>query len=481
MYQVLLVDDEYMILNGLKKIIDWKSLGFQIVATAENAKEGLSVLEQQRIDLVVTDVTMPEINGLEFIEAAQKEHHNFEFMILSGYQEFDYLKEGMQLGAVNYLMKPVNKFELIESLEKIKTRLDQQNEQKNQQEIYQELLFSQWLNEELDEASEEEIIGQISEKQHRIVLIQLSRIHDPLINTWLKEHQQIFYYQRNYGDRILITLLLEADEVDRFCCFVQENIPDQEWLISIGEETDSLDKIPETFQQAKDNLQLHQFYGDKDEHVFYAIQATIKEQTIDFSSFRRVLQNKRLDDAQKMITDFFEQFQLAAMMPEDIRYSSFLLFMEIQRELIDLEDEEYLQGIEKIHQAKTVQELHQLLLSFVQKHQRQKKYSGNVEKVIEILHQHYQEPLTLKEVSESLHLNVMYLGQLFKKETKKSFSAYLNHLRMEKAKQLLLHSNQNVNEIASEIGYNNTTYFSKLFKKIVGRSPKEYREKRGES
>ena len=454
MYQVLLVDDEYMILNGLKKIIDWQSLGFQIVATAENAKEGLAVLEQRQIDLVVTDVTMPEINGLEFIEAAQKERHNFEFMILSGYQEFDYLKGGMQLGAVNYLMKPVNKFELVESLKKIKTRLDQQNEQKNQQEIYQELLFSQWLNEELDEISEEEIIGQISEKQHRIVLIQLARTHDTLINRWLQERQQIFYYQRNYGDRVLITLLLE---------------------------TDSLDKIPETFQQAKDNLQLHQFYGDKDEHVFYAVQAETKDQTIDFSSFRRVLQNKQLEVAQKMITDFFEQFQLAAMMPEDIRYSSFLLFMEIQRELIDLEDEEYLQGIEKIHQAKTVQELQQLLLTFIKKHQRQKKYSDNVEKVIVILHQHYQEPLTLKEVSENLHLNVMYLGQLFKKETKKSFSAYLNHLRMEKAKQLLLHSNQNINEIASEIGYNNTTYFSKLFKKIVGRSPKEYRENSGES
>ena len=89
------------------------------------------MLEQRQIDLVVTDVTMPEINGLEFIEAAQKERHNFEFMILSGYQEFDYLKGGMQLGAVNYLMKPVNKFELVESLKKIKTRLDQQNEQKS--------------------------------------------------------------------------------------------------------------------------------------------------------------------------------------------------------------------------------------------------------------------------------------------------------------------------------------------------------------
>lgn len=160
------------------------------------------------------------------------------------------------------------------------------------------------MNEELDEISEEEIIGQISEKQHRIVLIQLARTHDTLINRWLQERQQIFYYQRNYGDRVLITLLLEADEVDGFCCFVQENFPDQEWLISIGEETDSLDKIPETFQQAKDNLQLHQFYGDKDEHVFYAVQAETKDQTIDFSSFRRVLQNKQLEVAQKMITDF---------------------------------------------------------------------------------------------------------------------------------------------------------------------------------
>src|SRR5699024_921976 len=109
--------------------------------------------------------------------------------------------------------------------------------------------------------------------------------------------------------------------------------------------------------------------------------------------------------------------------------------------------------------------------------QKQKNYSENIKQALQILHENYREPLTLKEVSESLHLNVMYLGQLFKKETKKSFSTYLNHLRMEQAKWLLLHSEQNINEISNEIGYNNTTYFSKLFKKIVGQSPKEYREK----
>lgn len=104
-----------------------------------------------------------------------------------------------------------------------------------------------------------------------------------------------------------------------------------------------------------------------------------------------------------------------------------------------------------------------------------------MEGVIEILHQHHQEPLILKEVSESLHLNVVYLGQLLKKEAKKSSSAYSNHLCMEKAKQLFLYSNQDVNEIAGEIGYNSIAHFSKLSKKIVDRSPKECREKRGES
>ncbi len=236
-------------------------------------------------------------------------------------------------------------------------------------------------------------------------------------------------------------------------------------------------RYPQSFQHAKDNLQLHQFYGDQNQRIFYAEQAEIK-QSIDFVSFSRVLKSGQLALAQQMISDFFEQFQQAVMSPEDIRHFSFLLFMDIYRELIRLEDDEYLTGIQKINQAKTVQELHQLLLSLLE-NQHNQKYSQNVEKVLQILHEKYKEPLTLKEVAEHLHLNVMYLGQLFKKETKKSFSAYLNHLRMEQAKWLLIHSNQNINEISNEIGYNNTTYFSKLFKKIVGQSPSEYRENQG--
>ncbi|WP_206853861.1 response regulator [Candidatus Enterococcus mangumiae] len=481
MYNVLLIDDEYMILAGLKKIIDWNSLGFEVVATAENAMEGLSILEKQPIDFVLTDVTMPEMNGLEFIEVAQKQYPHFEFMILSGYQEFDYLKSGIQLGAVNYLMKPVNKTELITSLETVKKRLDHQYEQKNQQEIFQEILFSQWLNEELDEPSEEELLEKLGSKQRRILLVQLPREAEKTVKEWLVKTKEPYYYQRNYGKLLLYVLLLEEQTVAGFCRLVETCFSEQEWLISIGEETKEVEKIPESFHQAKDNLQLHQFYGEQKQQIIYADQHVANEQVIDFSNFNRVLQSGQLEAAQKMVTDFFEQFQRAVMTPEDIRHLSFLLFMDIQREFVRLEDDEYLHGIQQINQAKSVQDLHHLLLALLKEQQNQKKYSLNVEKVLGILHEHYHEPLTLKEVSEDLHLNVMYLGQLFKKETKKSFSSYLNHLRMEQAKWLLLHSNQNINEISNEIGYNNTTYFSKLFKKIVGQSPTEYRENQGKS
>ncbi|MBO0482933.1 response regulator transcription factor [Candidatus Enterococcus courvalinii] len=474
MYKVLLVDDEYMILNGLKKIVDWSSFGFEIVATAENAMEGLLVLEKKGIDLVITDVTMPEMNGLEFIEAAQKEQYAFEFMILSGYQEFEYLKGGMQLGAVNYLMKPVNKIELIESLKKVKERLDQQNEQKNQQEIYQELLFSQWLNEELDETSEEEFLNGLPQGTQQILLIQLERIYESAIIQWLKEHQVTTYYQRSFGNLTCFTILLSPQKGNDFCHYFQMKYPKQDWLISMGDEIGEVDDIPESFRRAKDQLQLQQFYGETRHEIIRSIPAENQDQLIDFSTFSRALQSNQLDLVQQMIREFFEQFQSAVMTPEDIRHFTFLLFMDIQRELITLEDDEYLKGIQQINQAKNVNDLQELLLSLIRKQQKQKNYSENIKQVLQILHENYREPLTLKEVSESLHLNVMYLGQLFKKETKKSFSTYLNHLRMEQAKWLLLHSEQNINEISNEIGYNNTTYFSKLFKKIVGQSPKEY-------
>jgi len=475
-YKVLLVDDEYMIPMGLKKLVDWKSLGFEVVAVAESANEALSIMEEQRIDLVITDVTMPEINGLEFIEAAQKQQFEFEFMILSGYQEFSYLKSGLQLGAVNYLMKPVNKQELLDTLKKVSERLNQQVYQKNQQEIHQENLLAQWLNDELDERGEEEVSQLLtSEKIWTVLLVQVDRLKGQIVTNWLREHCHCVYFQRNLGDATLLTLLCQGIQEEMFLAFMERQFGSGNWWVSVGEKGRAVEDIPISYQSVKDSLQLHQFYNYP-ERIVYAEKMQGQHQLMDFSEFNRLLRDNKLHEAEISLQNLFMQIHHLTIAPENARQIAFLLFMDIRRELLLLEDEEYLSVVDKISNAVHIDELRDLLLQTLREQKEHTSYSENVARVVQIIQESYQEELTLKDVANQLFLNAMYLGQLFKKETKKSFSQYLNHYRIEKAKQLLSRTEDNVNEVALAIGYNNTTYFSKKFKNIVGVSPKDFRK-----
>lgn len=104
----MLVDDEYMILEGLKQILPWQELGFEIVKTARTAAEALAYLKAAPVDLVISDITMPEMSGIEMIDTAYKRGDKFAAIFLSGYQEFEYVKEGIRLGVKDYLVKPVD-------------------------------------------------------------------------------------------------------------------------------------------------------------------------------------------------------------------------------------------------------------------------------------------------------------------------------------------------------------------------------------
>lgn len=476
MYKVLLVDDEYMIPLGLKKMIDWNALGFEVVATADSANDALSILEEQPVDLIITDVTMPEINGLEFIEAAQKQQHEFEFVILSGYQEFSYLKSGLQLGAVNYLMKPVNKEELIDTLKKVKERIKQQVDQKNQQEVYQENVLIQWLNDELEEKEEEEVLTWLKpDNRWTPVVVQIQRHAARPFDQWLKGRQEYVYIHQNIGNDALFTILDKENDQQDIFDYLTENFSEDKWWISVGEPGVMTEEVPVSYQDAKNRLQVHQFYNHKNKIIFSEKNAK-QEQEMGFSELNRFLRNNQLNESEALIKEIFQKIKLSEMPPEKVRQAVLLLFMNIRSELFSFEDEKYLEVIQKINQAHHIDELEMLLIDTLKKEKQQLAYSENVSQVIQIIKDSYQEELTLKSVANQLYLNAMYLGQLFKKEVKMSFSQYLNQFRIEKAKQLLVVPKYNINEISLMIGFNNTTYFSKKFKKIVGMTPKEFRE-----
>lgn len=154
------------------------------------------MMETEAIDLVITDITMPEMTGLEFIEAAQKEAREFEFMILSGYQKFDFLKGGLQLGAINYLMKPVDKVELLKSVKKARKRLDDRNQQETRNGLYSEILLSQWVNGEIDKDSYEELdrlVNTAEKSEWTVLLIEVNREKKSTLLTGWKASCNLYY------------------------------------------------------------------------------------------------------------------------------------------------------------------------------------------------------------------------------------------------------------------------------------------------
>lgn len=126
MHSVMIVDDEYMILKGMAKVVDWQANGFEIVQTARNGQQALTAFKQRPVDLVITDVRMPGSTGLELMQQLHAQPNAPLVIVLSGYQEFDYVKEALRYGAIDYLVKPIDAEELVKVLQKAHQRLDQQ-------------------------------------------------------------------------------------------------------------------------------------------------------------------------------------------------------------------------------------------------------------------------------------------------------------------------------------------------------------------
>lgn len=485
-YNVLLVDDEYMIVNGLKKIISWEEEGFAIRATARNAKEALTLMESEEIDLVITDITMPEMTGLEFIDAAQKEARQFEFMILSGYQKFDFLKGGLQLGAINYLMKPVDKSELLKSVRKAKDRLDTRNRQETREGMYSEVLLSQWVNDELETGNYEAFsqLVDLSDKSDWTVLIfEVSREKKNVLSEWLKQQQQTLFFSRNLGDKSLVIHIFKGNKYLLNQLLLTNPLQEQDekdWVLSVGETVSDWEDVPDSFEKANQTLQRYKFYERSGSNILYAVFSDDFDLSADIINFNKTLMVGDFPTIEGTITDIFAKTQKIGARPEDVRHITFMLFMDIYRRFNHLDEEEYRQILDDINRSSNVDKLCGILTSTIKEITKEKTaydYSENVQNVIDKIRMDYASDLSLKSVAQSLHLNVMYLGQLFKKETKKSFSQYLNQYRMKKAQNLLLYTDDNVNEIADQIGFNNSTYFSQMFKKMNDLTPKEFREK----
>ena len=424
MYRVLLVDDEYMITEGLKVLIPFEKWNMQVVSTANDAETALAYIKDNPVDLVITDVNMPGMNGLQMIEQMKNSLPNAAFIILSGYQEFEYVKTALNLQVADYLVKPVDKVELAVILEKLEREFDRSSN--NQL----ELIFK-------EETSEDEIA------------------------TYLKSFDSVW---------------LGAAAQEKGLVSVPYNILGQTgylFLSSQKEEALYLEEFTAPYKQGlqafKLNLEKSLFYGT------VSLQETNPLFSYYEPVYRVIIQGnigQILDEL-----DLLKDIVLQNTPEVSITKQLFIQFiMDVYHLFQHLKPDDMTTIIKKIERTNTFADLLAYMKDQLSDLFAQYRMNENVANVLEVIGRDYQKDLSLKDISKELYINPVYLGQLIKRETNSTFAELLNKQRIKAAQQLLLAKNDSIEDVCYAVGYSNVGYFYKVFRKLCGKSPKAYRK-----
>lgn len=488
MFRVLIAEDEELIREGLKNILDWENMGFKIVYTATDGVDAYQYLEKQSVDLIMTDISMPQKNGLELIKDIREIDDNVHVIILTGYDDFDYARNALRLNVEDYLLKPIDEEELEKCVMNIKGKLERRKQKSN--------LFA-FLKGNIEWENNFEIKKQFS-------FIDGYRIVSALI-LWEGDEekgQELYYYLKtnykkealsfHYGDKeIYIIYQIEQEknisleifhilqnqiEVD---CHVNTFFA----LSDIGDDWNYLKRLYQQTQYLK-KYKIMKGYGSVINYSDIKNQET-KEIVIKKEEIKKLLISR---DRTGLI-NYFDRIFCSEMKGEyslGSIYQSLLEIAFVFQKMIEefsLSHEriDFVQLIETLHNFEDFYEMkHHIIevaLSVMNELNVEKKtYTPVISQILAEVAKDLGQTCNLKSLSAKYRVNTSYLGQLFQKEVGVSFLQYVNQLRNEKAKELILNTNMKINEIALQVGYTESNYFYRKFKQCYGISPNMMRE-----
>ncbi|WP_408892738.1 response regulator [Paenibacillus taichungensis] len=501
MYKVFIVDDEPFIIEGLYDILDWSSFDMEIVSHAGNGQAALNALSAQPVDILITDISMPFMNGLDLIREARQLQPDIKVIILSGFNEFEYLKEGMQLGIENYLLKPINVEELESTLRNTASKLDHalspQMDDAYGVQILKDNILHRWLTGQIAATEFEERAQFLNlSLDAPDVAVAILRTKGEVsgmferVEGMLKEKSYLNVFHDIDGDIVIVANVHAGeDEEKRFMECLQvlsvalcETHPAV--LIGVGSLMRGLHHAPTSYQEAKKALQYVMIYPDLkviDHAILEKGGSSASPFSIDWKEYAKLILSRNAELLAERIQVDFEQHR-DGVTPAELQNIALEVVIRFKMELegIKHSDESaiYQRGLRLVLDSGTfdelVQALQQVGTETIQSLLQDLK-NPIVNQVLQHIDKHYAEELSLKLLGAHYHLHPVYLGQLFHKETGDTFAEYINKYRIERAKEQLRNSNLKVHEIARNVGYWETGYFYKQFRKYVGISPTDFK------
>ena len=515
-FYLLIVDDEVQIRRGIEQGIPWSDHGVTRVFTAEDPVEGLTLLREQKIHILITDIRMPGMTGLEFAKKAKEVQEEIRVILLSGYSEFEYAREAINIGVVEYLLKPIKVKEPTGLVDRIAGEIrEEESEKKEERRRMQARELELWL---VSGDGGEELIRTLAEFTNagprEIVLcvvlgLDTSFLHqicsqEEQVLDWLLSRKKGFVLKKGrvFAWCFVMDMLHSRDQVmlEVQKALSEENTRRREkGLYTLSAAAGRLDKLESLPRLVKETEALLHFRLCRGRAIWVdgtlESNADIQEAVLSLEQLqelRRYVSGYCLEKAEAFIQTLFVHMQQKEITSYSLVRGICINLMQILVDTLSTMgmDESRLLGVKENY----IREIPEFLLlgqyqQWIQEQYRELLHlskglnregiSNVILSALVYIDGHYQEEITVDILSTRVRKSRNYFSTLFKQEMGMPFTEYLNRYRVEQAKKLLEVSVDLSGEIAGKVGFRDEKYFSAVFKKIEGCTPTEYRRKKG--
>lgn len=534
--KVFLVEDEMVIRRGIKNSIDWEKEGYIFCGEASDGELAYPMIIKEKPDILITDIRMPFMDGLELCKLVKKELPNIKILILSGYDEFDYAKEAIRLGVTEYLLKPISSGKLLEALNGVSESIRREKEDKDLVRKYMEEMrentehekqkfFEQMIAGNLSMADALETgkkyemnlsAGMYNLLLFRFTLGEENRKSGELlgeaeyaIEKLTERLEYVFEFQRGVEGW---AFLLMADNEEQMSERVKELSKDLEEIMKnystiayfggIGQPVARLRELEESFRgaeralAARFTMELNRIISVEDIRMAQNVDTLDDIEITSFGEIEKTrtmlekfLNNGAEDEIDEFVDVYInelpEENLKSVLMRQYIIMDAYIVMMSFCEKIEGIEGEMQAQSEELKNSMKTSQTLEEIKnyirmllkkIIGVRDTISGRRYSDIIEIAKDQIRKTYMsDEISLNTIAAEVGMSPSYFSSIFSKEMGKTFVEYLTEIRMDRAKELLMCSSMKTSEIGYEVGYKDPHYFSYIFKKTQNCTPKEFR------
>jgi len=521
MIKAILADDEAIILNGLKKLINWEKLGIEIVGEASDGEAALEMIRKLNPQLVISDIAMPGLSGLEMLKKIQEHDLETKVIFVSGYQEFSYARDAVRYGAVDYLLKPVEREELEAAICKAIGMIDDQSKlsilevSRTEDKVHQLFQKINGTQEYAREDLYEEFAGlniSVEGKQFLGIAFRLYLTKQAEKNPKMQELLKFSVYnkiqkkleasgrgfmvKKSLNSCYAILILEKCDDRKSIETRIRNLAADESnhqkvmIKIGVGEKVDDIGALQLAYKTSRFALEL--YYFTEEDLIWYEdLHQEFKQSFEDYQECYQKLLHAFLNRQDSVCVEVNQVLKVIRSLHYGNRFAvqnrCNLMLAELTQSLCDhyLLDQTWIQEgeqcMEQIRLAPTYRQTCNMIMDYMNRVHKQIKQGGSSEyneivRIRRYIEEHFRENLSLESMAQEVGMNPFYFSSYFKKNLGMNFKTYLTDVRMREAEQMLVNTDCKVYEIAERVGYKNVRQFNENFRGKYGKSPNEYRK-----